>query len=396
MMKYYVKALKRAKLGKAETAEALASLEKMRAPIVDRDLKFKNMYLKHSEKLAEAAGGDGWGSKQKAALSPEEQKKKEQQEKEEEEEAMAMLEAAKAAAAPAPVVDRFAETRESANPVTRAIGPGTTSTSQTLFNRIGGEKILDQVVTDVYNDMRADKDIGKLFARFRLEKLKDRTVDYLRGEWGGPEAYKGSDLWISHSHMGIRNNWYDIMMKYYVKALKRAKVSKSETEECLASLEKMRAPIVDRDLKFKNMYLKHSEKLAAAAGGDGWGKKAGPASAPAPEPEQKKAATPAPAPAAAPTPAAAPKAKKQTTTGDAPNPPKAKTRSKEVVTSDSTVSSISEKKMKQPAPKEIVPLDPAFTFAPPEELDLPPMPLPGSAFSGADLICRLSVPCQGA
>lgn len=36
----------------------------------------------------------------------------------------------------------------------------------------------------------------------------------------------------------------------------------------------MRAPCVDRDLKFKNMYLKHSEQLAAKAGGDGWGKPA--------------------------------------------------------------------------------------------------------------------------
>jgi len=130
---------------------------------------------------------------------------------------------------------------------------------------------LDMIVTDVYNWMLADKDIGKQFARFRLERLKERTVDYLRGEWGGPEAYKGSDLWISHSHLAVKALWYDIMMKYYVKAIKKQRLGKQETKEIVESLELMRSPIVDRDLKFKKMYLQHCEKLAAVAGGDGWG-----------------------------------------------------------------------------------------------------------------------------
>jgi truncated hemoglobin YjbI len=135
---------------------------------------------------------------------------------------------------------------------------------------MGGDKKLDEVVTAVYNDMRADKEIGKFFARFRLERLKDRTVDYLRGEWGG-EAYKGSDLWISHSHMGINSHWYDVMMKYYVQRLKKSRIGKSEQQEILESLEKMRKPIVDPGLKLKDMYLKHSEREAAKVGGDGWG-----------------------------------------------------------------------------------------------------------------------------
>jgi truncated hemoglobin YjbI len=158
----------------------------------------------------------------------------------------------------------------SQNPITRIYGPKTTKSSDTLYERMGGEAKLDQVVTDVYNDMLKDKEIGKQFARFRLERLKDRTVDYLRGEWGG-EEYKGSDLWISHSHMGINNHWYDIMMKYYVQRIRKARIGKKEAQEMLDSLEKMRKPIVDPGLKLKDMYLKYQAKEAAKAGGDGWG-----------------------------------------------------------------------------------------------------------------------------
>merc|ERR1740127_51864 len=106
------------------------------------------------------------------------------------------------------------------NPVKKLVGPGSTGASNTLYDRIGGEQKLDAIVTGVYNAMRADKEIGKVFARFRLERLKDRTVDYLRGEWGG-DPYKGPDLWISHSHLGVNGHWYDVMMKYWHVILKK-------------------------------------------------------------------------------------------------------------------------------------------------------------------------------
>jgi len=156
-----------------------------------------------------------------------------------------------------------------ATPLTRLIGPGTTRTSQTLYDRIGGEDKLEKIVSNVYQAMKADKEIGKMFARFRLEKLQERTVDYLRGEWGG-DGYQGSDLFLAHSHLGVNNHQYDIMMKCYVRALKKERIGKQETQEVLESLEKMRAPCVDANLKFKEMFLKHNEREARKAGGDGW------------------------------------------------------------------------------------------------------------------------------
>merc|ERR1712048_262394 len=122
----------------------------------------------------------------------------------------------------------------------------------------------------VYKLMAADKEIGKQFARFRLERLKDKTVDYLRGEFGGRE-YRGPDLWIAHSHLGVNNHWYVIMMKYYVKALKSKRIHKQETAEILESLEKMRGPVCDPGQKLKECYLRWNEKQAKAVGGDGWG-----------------------------------------------------------------------------------------------------------------------------
>mmetsp|Transcript_14868 Transcript_14868/g.40825 ORF Transcript_14868/g.40825 Transcript_14868/m.40825 type:complete len:311 (-) Transcript_14868:145-1077(-) len=303
---------------------------------------------------------------------------------------------------------RFDETLASKNPVTRAAGTGSSKASQTLYDRIGGEPILDMIVTDVYNWMLADKEIGKQFARFRLERLKDRTVDYLRGEWGGPEAYKGSDLWISHSHLAVKALWYDIMMKYYVKALKKVRLGKQETKEILESLEAMRGPIVDRDLKFKKMYLQHCEKLAAAAGGDGWGDAA--ASKAARDKKEKEALEKL---AKAKDAELAEEKKKADEMEAAQKPKKLKAKAGTASPSDGstqdpgsglnlgelaappegTAKARSVSRPKAPPKVEEPKFDRNFSFTPPE--DLPPPMIPCSAPSGAELLGRLSTPIAG-
>lgn len=254
------------------------------------------------------------------------------------------------------------------NPITKAYGPRSTKTSQTLYNRMGGEEKLDAIVDGVYKLMRDDKVIGKQFARFRLERLKDRTVDYLRGEFGGPE-YTSSDLWISHSHLAVRNDWYDIMMKYYVKMLKKVRMPKAETEEILESLEKMRKPIVDPGQKLKEIYLRHCEKEDEKVGGSGWTvptKKSADDEDAIEVPQSKpKASHPAPGgqdapqlPGAVASPAAKPDPKRSQS-------PKRRVRKA------------------QPA-AEARPFD----FCP--AVDAPPAPPPSSAPSGAELLYRLS------
>jgi len=290
------------------------------------------------------------------------------------------------------------------NPVLKAIGPRSTRSSDTLYERLGGEEKLDIIVTGVYNAMKADKEIGKQFARFRLERLKERTVDYLRGEWGGDE-YKGSDLWISHSHLGVNDHWYDIMMKYYVDMCKKEKIPKKETDEMIISLEKMRGPIVDAGLKYKNMFLKYSEKLAEASGGDGWGDFA----ATQKERDAKMKTTldmiqkqkeeemmreemrkMEEMDAKIQAMIQANKAEAQTTSGEH---------------GSTTASSCSDRpkakakpKAKPKAKTKAVPKKPAvdhtrFNFSPLE--DNPPADMPSSAPSGAELLYRLSRPCVG-
>jgi len=137
----------------------------------------------------------------------------------------------------------------------------------TLYERLGGHDPLERIVYGVYDLMKADADLGPLFDRFArsaatLKKLKERTVDFLAGEWGG-EKYDGPDLYIAHSTMNISADLYDGMLRMYVKMLEKENVEQKICEEVMESLERLREPIVDPDGTQAQKFNDRMEALSA-------------------------------------------------------------------------------------------------------------------------------------
>lgn len=124
-----------------------------------------------------------------------------------------------------------------------------------LFEKLGGQDELVTLVYGVYDMMKQDPELSKFFARHNLTRLKDRTVDYLGGEWGGAK-YRGSNLFMSHSHLGVTQHHYDVMMRCYIAMFKKMKTDKNLVKELLASLESMRDPTVDPSGKHRKAYMK--------------------------------------------------------------------------------------------------------------------------------------------
>jgi len=121
---------------------------------------------------------------------------------------------------------------------------------------------LSKIVDAVYKALENDREMNALFSRFKIEALKERLTDYLRGEWGG-KPYTGPDLFIAHAHLGITSRQFDCMMKHFAEALQRFNVRRQETAEVFDSLTRMRFAIVDVDLRFRKLYMQHAAALAA-------------------------------------------------------------------------------------------------------------------------------------
>eukprot|EP00448_Togula_jolla_P016287 CAMPEP_0170583466 /NCGR_PEP_ID=MMETSP0224-20130122/8150_1 /TAXON_ID=285029 /ORGANISM="Togula jolla, Strain CCCM 725" /LENGTH=529 /DNA_ID=CAMNT_0010906795 /DNA_START=23 /DNA_END=1612 /DNA_ORIENTATION=- len=132
------------------------------------------------------------------------------------------------------------------------------ASGDSLLSKMGGEMAVDAFVDLFYDMMVEDSNLGKFFARFNLQILKDRTVAYLVGEWGGT-AYNGIGLFEAHAQLHITKNQFDIMMICIKKALKKLKHDKRTSDEIVKSIELMRDPITDPGGKFKQWYVKKLE-----------------------------------------------------------------------------------------------------------------------------------------
>lgn len=135
-------------------------------------------------------------------------------------------------------------------------------TPNCIFRKLGGQKRLEQFVDGFYNIMAADKDMAKFFAARNLPHLKKRTVDFLGGMWGG-DMYRGPDLFLAHTGLGLSVKTFDLMMKASEKYLKRMKADKDTTARILNDFKGMKDPLCDPSGK-----LAKAQNAKNLAGGD--------------------------------------------------------------------------------------------------------------------------------
>eukprot|EP00434_Breviolum_minutum_P015371 symbB.v1.2.013545.t1/scaffold952.1/size217748/3 len=113
-----------------------------------------------------------------------------------------------------------------------------------VFERLGGQPALEKFVDGFYDLMATDRDTKKFFENRNLKNLKKRTVDYLGGLWGG-DAYRGPDLFLAHTGLGVTVRIFEVMMKCAEKQLKVMKVKSALSKEILEDLKSMKEPLCD-------------------------------------------------------------------------------------------------------------------------------------------------------
>ena len=124
----------------------------------------------------------------------------------------------------------------------------------TLFERLGGESVVRAVVDDFVS--RAASDPAVNFTRQghpnpwqatpeRLERLKERLVEFVSTTAGGPAQYRGNDMVTAHRGMAITNAEFDALAGHLRAALEANGVPRREREELLGVVASLRGAVVE-------------------------------------------------------------------------------------------------------------------------------------------------------
>lgn len=135
----------------------------------------------------------------------------------------------------------------SAPVVVRAAQQGTMEKS--LYERLGGYTAIAAVVDDFVARLVKDKRFENFFKGLSLDSkkvLRQRAVDFICAEAGGPCMYTGRTMRVSHEGLGITEDDWQASVTHLVAALDKFKVQKREKDELLAAISKFKKDIVEK------------------------------------------------------------------------------------------------------------------------------------------------------
>jgi hemoglobin len=126
-----------------------------------------------------------------------------------------------------------------------------------LWDRLGGEKGVDKVLTDFIGAAALDPKVdftrgGKYkFDETKAQALKKSLIDFVSDATGGPFKYTGPSMKDVHKGMGITDAQFDALAGHLKEALEKSGVLPDDVKAVLGAVSGTRADIVESKVEPK-------------------------------------------------------------------------------------------------------------------------------------------------
>jgi len=117
--------------------------------------------------------------------------------------------------------------------------------SQSLFERLGGEKGITEIANDIIDFHAANPAIATRFADSDLNAIKKAAATFFITGTGGPACYEGKDMLSAHKGMNISPREFMAVLDDALAALEKNGIGQREQEEVLYTFYSMRKEVVN-------------------------------------------------------------------------------------------------------------------------------------------------------
>jgi hemoglobin len=133
-------------------------------------------------------------------------------------------------------------------PVEKPVEP---AAKPSIYDRLGKEAGVSQIVDDFVANVVADPDIKERYKKHFMEGdvpgLKKKLLEQIGEATGGPQKYTGKNMKDAHKGMEITNKDFDALAGDLAKSFDKNKVSKDDKDAILKVLEGMRKDVVEKE-----------------------------------------------------------------------------------------------------------------------------------------------------
>jgi hemoglobin len=114
----------------------------------------------------------------------------------------------------------------------------------TLYERLGGDEGLTNIVRDTIALHHENRDIAHYFADVDDDVLAGHVVAFFAAGTGGPANYQGRDMTTAHASMNMSDAEFDSAVADVLQAVKANRVDAESTAEVAAILESLRPGVM--------------------------------------------------------------------------------------------------------------------------------------------------------
>lgn len=122
----------------------------------------------------------------------------------------------------------------------------TVSSGETLYEQLGGESGIANIVDNFINEISFDPVIFKHFAETDQKRFRTKQIEHLCEISDGPCQYTGDSMQASHQKMNITESEFNRIVDLLINAMNKAKVPHTAQNRLLARLKDMRKDIIYR------------------------------------------------------------------------------------------------------------------------------------------------------
>ncbi len=108
---------------------------------------------------------------------------------------------------------------------------------ESVYDRIGGSEVIDELVTQFYERVFADPELATFFQDTAREKLIKMQREFFAAALGGPIKYSGLSLAHAHHGRGIRRRHFQRYVGHLVDTLEGMNVGDDEMRDVIERVD---------------------------------------------------------------------------------------------------------------------------------------------------------------
>jgi len=107
---------------------------------------------------------------------------------------------------------------------------------QTLFERVGGERAIAELIHDFYDRVLADPELKPFFEHSSIDKLRRMQREFFSAALDGPIAYTGRPLSHVHHGRGITKHHFALYVNHLLDTLRDCGINDRDVADIIGRI----------------------------------------------------------------------------------------------------------------------------------------------------------------